>query len=194
MGAARSAYITVDRLGAPRAAGGICATVRDLALVGQLIGNGGTRGGNQVLPRAWFDDIAAGGDPQAWSAGDFAAYLPGARYRSKWYIDDRDGRLLFGLGIHGQYLFVDAERQLVVAKVSSEELPLDRYPGCGGARVALHGADLLQQHLRVEVVAEDVHVAKERGELCRRDLPELNRLRRSDADRSPAAHGDACVP
>src|SRR5271166_1877565 len=125
MGAARSAYITVDRLGAPRAAGGICATVRDLALVGQLIANAGTRGGNQILPRVWLDDMAAGGDPQAWSAGDFAAYIPGARYRSKWYIDDSDGPLLFGLGIHGQYLFVDAARQLVVAKVSSQELPLD---------------------------------------------------------------------
>ena len=49
----------------------------------------------------------------------------GARYRSKWYIDDSHGPLLFGLGIHGQYLFVDAERQLLVAKVSSRELPLD---------------------------------------------------------------------
>jgi CubicO group peptidase (beta-lactamase class C family) len=125
MGAARSAYITVDRLGAPRAAGGICATVRDLALVGQLVANAGTRCGNQVLPRVWLDDMTAGGDPQAWSAGDFAAYIPGARYRSKWYIDDSDGPLLFGLGIHGQYLFVDAARQLVVAKVSSQELPLD---------------------------------------------------------------------
>jgi hypothetical protein len=35
----------------------------------------GTRGGNQVLPRVWLDDMAAGGDPQAWSAGDFAAYI-----------------------------------------------------------------------------------------------------------------------
>jgi CubicO group peptidase (beta-lactamase class C family) len=42
MGPARSAYITVDR---PRSAGGICAILRDLALVGQLIANGGTRGG-----------------------------------------------------------------------------------------------------------------------------------------------------
>ena len=39
--------------------------------------------------------------------------------------DDSDGPLLFGLGIHGQYPFVDAERQLVIAKVSSQELPLD---------------------------------------------------------------------
>jgi hypothetical protein len=80
MGAARNAYITVDRLGAPRSAGGICAALRDLPLVGQLIADGGAHGGKQVLPSAWFDDIAARGDPPAWSAGDFAAYLPGARY------------------------------------------------------------------------------------------------------------------
>jgi CubicO group peptidase (beta-lactamase class C family) len=125
MGAARSAYIKVHRLGAPRSAGGICATLRDLALVGQLIANGGTRGGKQVLPRAWLDDITASGDRQAWSAGDFAAHLPGARYRSKWYVDDSDGPLLFGLGIRGQYLFVDAERQLVIAKVSAQDPPRD---------------------------------------------------------------------
>src|SRR5271169_5264722 len=34
----------------------------------------------------------------------------GSRYRSKWDIDDSDGPLLFGLGIHRQYLFVDAEK------------------------------------------------------------------------------------
>jgi CubicO group peptidase (beta-lactamase class C family) len=78
-------------------------TVRDLALVGQLIANAGTRGGKPVLPRVWLDDMASGGDPQAWSKGDFAVYLPGAQYRSKWYINDNDGPLLFGLGIHGQY-------------------------------------------------------------------------------------------
>jgi hypothetical protein len=39
----------------------------------------------------------------------------GARDRSKWHIDDSDGALLFGLSVHRQYLFVNAEK-LVVAK------------------------------------------------------------------------------
>jgi CubicO group peptidase (beta-lactamase class C family) len=125
MGGAHSAYITVDRLGAPRAAGGICATARDLALLGQVIATDGRHGGRQIVPPAWLDDIARNGDPQAWATGDFAAYLPGGRYRSKWYVDDRSGPLLFGLGIHGQYLFIDAARRLVVAKLSSQALPLD---------------------------------------------------------------------
>jgi hypothetical protein len=38
--------------------------------------------------------------------------------RSKWYIDDSDGPLLFGLDIHGQYLLVDAERASVSRSAS----------------------------------------------------------------------------
>ena len=37
IGAERSAYVTVDRLGAPRCAGGMCTTLRDLARVGQWL-------------------------------------------------------------------------------------------------------------------------------------------------------------
>ncbi|MGE3371455.1 MAG: serine hydrolase [Rhizobiaceae bacterium] len=47
MGAERSAYITVDRLGAPRCAGGFCATTRDLARLGLLISEGGKYGGSR---------------------------------------------------------------------------------------------------------------------------------------------------
>src|SRR5579872_304462 len=50
MGAARSAYITVDRLGAPRCAGGFCATTRDLARIGLLLAEGGAYAGKQIVP------------------------------------------------------------------------------------------------------------------------------------------------
>jgi CubicO group peptidase (beta-lactamase class C family) len=128
MGAARSAYITVDRLGAPRAAGGLCATVRDLARIGQLVVDGGSRGGAEILPAPWLDDLARGGDAAAWAAGNAVDYFPGRplRYRSQWYADDAEAPLIFGLGIHGQHLFVDRARGIVIAKVSSQALPMDR--------------------------------------------------------------------
>jgi hypothetical protein len=34
-------------------------------------------------------------------------------------------RLVFGLGIHGQNLFVDRQNELIIAKLSSQALPLD---------------------------------------------------------------------
>ena len=130
MGAGRSAYITVDRLGAPRVAGGMCATARDLALVGRMVASDGAIEGRQIVPAAWIADITSAGDPDAWNAGDFAALFPGVpmHYRSKWYIErpgPSGGAMLFGVGVHGQNLFVDAARDLVIAKFSSQALPLD---------------------------------------------------------------------
>jgi CubicO group peptidase (beta-lactamase class C family) len=127
LGAASSAYITVDRLGAPRCAGGVCMTVRDLARVGQLMVLGGARDSTPIVPERWIDDITLNGDRDAWAAGNGVAFFPDLplRYRSKWYVQDGDAPLLFGLGIHGQHLFVDRTHEIVVAKVSSQALPID---------------------------------------------------------------------
>jgi CubicO group peptidase (beta-lactamase class C family) len=131
-GAECSAYITVDRLGAPRCAGGMCATLRDLARVGLW-----------VLEQGRTERFEREGDPEAWAAGDMAPYYPGLpmRYRSKWYVLDADmgekakgakaAPLAFGMGIHGQNLFVDRVNEIVIAKVSSQAMPMD------AARIAL---------------------------------------------------------
>jgi CubicO group peptidase (beta-lactamase class C family) len=132
LGAERSAYITVDRFGAPRCAGGFCATAHDLARVGQLILDGGRRGSAEIVPPAWIEDLFETGDRAAWDEGDFIPYygdLP-MHYRSKWYVrhgqsSSDGGPLLFGMGIHGQNLFVDRKRSIVIAKLSSQPLPLD---------------------------------------------------------------------
>lgn len=127
MGAAEPAYITIDRLGAPRCAGGMCATTRDLARVGQLLVEDGAWAGTQVAPAAWIDDIARNGDPKAWNAGSFAPYYPGAdmHYRDKWYVERGPHPVLFGMGIHGQNLVVDRNNQIVIAKFSSQPPPID---------------------------------------------------------------------
>jgi CubicO group peptidase (beta-lactamase class C family) len=127
MGAAVNAYITVDRLGAPRTAGGMCATTRDLARVGQLLVEGGVHRGRQVVPRSWIDMIVNDGDREAWSAGNLAAYYPGMpiHYRAKWYVERGESPLLFCLGIHGQNLFVDPKNEIVIAKFSSQPQALD---------------------------------------------------------------------
>jgi CubicO group peptidase (beta-lactamase class C family) len=127
MGAEHAAYITVDRLGAPRCAGGMCVTARDLARVGQLVVEGGRHQGREVVPKTWIDDIFTAGDPEAWKRGPFVPYFPGLpiHYRSKCYVVRGPQPLLFGFGIHGQHLFVDPTAEIVIAKVSSQAAPLD---------------------------------------------------------------------
>lgn len=125
MGAEHPGYITVDRIGGVRAAGGMCLTARDLALVGQMLNEGGSRDGVQIIPESWIVDIETQGDNEAWRKGDFADHLPlNMHYRSKWYVHPGDKPLIHGLGIHGQYIFVDRARELSVSWFSSGHDPL----------------------------------------------------------------------
>lgn len=123
MGAGAPAYITVDPIGAPRAAGGLCMTARDLARIGALMADGG--GG--VIPESWIDDIERAGDADAWKVGDFSDHFPGVpmHYRSKWYVARGEKPMIHALGIHGQYLFIDRARGLSVAWFSSQHAPLN---------------------------------------------------------------------
>ena len=115
-GAERSAYVTVDRLGAPRCAGGMCVTLRDLARVGLWL-----------MAQPLMDALEHAGDPKAWERGDLAKYFPGLplRYCSQWYAMEGAAPLVFGYGIHGQHLFIDRKNEIVVVKVSSQALPID---------------------------------------------------------------------
>ncbi len=123
MGAERSAYITVDRLGAPRCAGGLCATTRDLARLGLVFAEGG--GG--IVPEGWLDDIVTGGDRQAWAEGAGAENYSGLpmRYRSFWYVLERAAPMAFAIGVFGQSLYVDRANGVVMAKFSCQALPVD---------------------------------------------------------------------
>ncbi|MBS0426738.1 MAG: serine hydrolase [Proteobacteria bacterium] len=127
LGAAHDAALTLDWDGAPRATGGLCGTLHDFARVGQLVLDGGRHGDTQVVPAAWIDDIAQQGDSAAWAAGEFAQAF-GRRamhYRSGWYVLEGDTPLLFAMGIHGQHIFVDRARSLVIAKLSAYPQALD---------------------------------------------------------------------
>lgn len=128
MGARDAACITVDRLGAPRSAGGICATARDLALFGATMRDGGKApNGMQVIPSDWVTDIRNNGDRQAWLNGDpgFSGLLPEGRYRSKWYQVGNAHGAFCAIGIHGQWVYVDPAADVVIVKLSAQPEPLD---------------------------------------------------------------------
>lgn len=123
MGAGHPAYVTLDRLGAPRAAGGVCCTTRDLARVGQIL----VENGREIVPASWIEDIATAGDAAAWDASDAAPDYPGMamHYRSQWYAVRDRGPLLMGSGIHGQSLLVDRGAELVLARHASAAAAVD---------------------------------------------------------------------
>lgn len=122
MGAWRPAHITVDSIGTPRTAGGICCTLHDLALFGQLLLDGGRRDGRQVVPANWVTDTRTGGDPALWAKTVAPEDYPGwsMRYRNKVYVMGDGDAPYFGAGIFGQYVFVDPARGVVVAQFAAQ--------------------------------------------------------------------------
>jgi CubicO group peptidase (beta-lactamase class C family) len=129
LGASGETFITVDDKGAPRCTGGFCATLRDVARLGQLVLMNGRRDSHQIIPERWIDDIRTNGDAGAWRDGQwgdsFAPISRNMRYRSGWYVIDDAPQILFAMGVHGQNLFVDATNGMVIAKLSSQAQPIE---------------------------------------------------------------------
>lgn len=126
MGAETDGYVTVDADGFPVTDGGICVSLRDLARFGRLVLDRGVVGGRQVVPADWLADTLAGGEDSAdaFAQDEHSAELPGAHYRNQWWVPAGQ-RVFLGMGIHGQFLFVDRESRTVIALLSTWPTSLD---------------------------------------------------------------------
>ena len=82
-------------------------------------------GGKGILPGWWVKDILSGGDSEPWKKGDFYNMFPKGRYRSKWYQTGSASGAFCGIGIHGQWLWIDPQREVVIAKVSAQKEPVN---------------------------------------------------------------------
>ena len=125
MGAQSDGYITVDPGGLGRAAGGICITLHDFGRIGQLFLDQGEMNGVQVLPTGWIEDTRHNGNQLAWNRGNYKHKLPNGNYRNQWYqIGDPD-QCMSARGIHGQLLYINPTRSVVIAKLASQPAPLN---------------------------------------------------------------------
>jgi CubicO group peptidase (beta-lactamase class C family) len=140
-GAERGASVTLDREGTPRAAGGMSALPRDLARFGLLVAERRI----DVVDGELLDDLMNAGHRDQWARGDFASMWPDGAYRSAWYTPHLDPDVVLAVGIHGQMLYVDVARQVVVVVLSSwsepddEQLHLDNERLCRALAHTLGG-------------------------------------------------------
>lgn len=125
MGAESDAYITVDRCRTPRAAGGICVRLPDLARLGQVMCDEGQVGGKQIIPLDWIEDTMTKGDSEAWRQGSFSQLIPQGRYRNQWYQIGNPNGAICAIGIHGQWVYIDPSNNVVIVKLSSQPDPVD---------------------------------------------------------------------
>jgi CubicO group peptidase (beta-lactamase class C family) len=127
IGAEQDMDAAVDPAGAVFHDGGLAATLRDLGRFGQMLLDGGAVGGEQVVPAGWIADSLAGGadSREKFAASGNATWLPGGAYRNQFWLPGNGREVLLCLGIHGQMIWIEPARRLVVVKLSSWPLPQD---------------------------------------------------------------------
>ena len=122
MGAESDAYYFLTR-GHPRTAlggGSLNATVRDTARVGAIMAAGGRVDDVQLVPEAWVARSRGSQLPQLQpgalvDGGGYAHY----GYSNQWWTLGGERRAFTGLGVHGQYLWVDPDSETVIVKTSA---------------------------------------------------------------------------
>lgn len=152
MGAEYDASLAVDPAGCSVTDGGFSVTLRDLGRFGWMHLCNGAIDGHQVVPRAWIDRLRR---PDAELAAAFGGALelegvsgPDTMYHDKWWVLDPARGIRVAIGIHGQILLVHEPSRTVVAKLSTQPLPVDRavfrYQMAGSLRIceALAGGSL----------------------------------------------------
>ena len=116
VGAEHDWLYMVDASGAETTAS---ATLRDFIRSGELMGNRGRVDDVAVLPAEVIASIFGGGDQETFARGGYDE-LPGWSYRSQWWFRHIDGRVCpAARGAHGQLLYIDPVRELVVARFGS---------------------------------------------------------------------------
>ena len=61
----------------------------------------------------------------AWQSGDYAAMFPDGQYRNQTYVLDAGCTQMAMLGIHGQFAFIDLDRDLLAVGYGSYPTQVD---------------------------------------------------------------------
>jgi CubicO group peptidase (beta-lactamase class C family) len=121
IGCEEDAYLTVDSIGVGFGGGGLCASLRDMARFGELLGCEGAWGNTQVIPSAVIADIARGADPAKFAKAGYNL-LSGYSYRNMWWVSHNELGAFEARGIHGQRIYVAPKAQMVVARFASHPI------------------------------------------------------------------------
>lgn len=131
MGAHYDGYFITDPAGKTSAGGGFNLNLRDLAMFGEMLRNGGKFNGTQVIAQAAVEDITKGGCSneykQAFAAGKEYPALKDWSYHNMWWITNNSHGAYMARGVHGQALYIDPAAQMVIARFASNYLASNKY-------------------------------------------------------------------
>lgn len=116
LGFERDPYFLTDSFGEPFILGGLNMTTRDYARIGLMVLNGGMVSDIRVVSQEWLDISMAKSAPSP--SPEKAATPEGwMGYGMQWWIPgDAIGGEVYGIGIYGQYLYLNPKHNVVIAQ------------------------------------------------------------------------------
>ena len=118
MGAHRDGYYQVDASGIPFAGGGFNASLRDYAMFGEMVRNGGLFNGKRIMQETVYYDIVMNGDNSKFDEKSYPN-LKGWGYRNMWWVTNNKDKAFMARGVHGQAIYIDPAAQMVIVRLAS---------------------------------------------------------------------------
>lgn len=122
MGAEHDLVSTIDDAGTPAFEGGFNCCLRDFARFAWLICSGGSLGGRQLVPHKWINECRFPGAElvEVFARGEYGEILEGHAYHNQWWVRDPGRGVIMAIGVNGQMLYIDPDREFIAAKFSSQ--------------------------------------------------------------------------
>ena len=118
IGMESDAYYITDKTGVDMALGGLNATLRDYAKFGYLYLNNGSWFGEQIVPEDWVKASHTPDAPHLMpNAGELSSNDWGYGYQ--WWVPGDPITDYTAHGVYNQFIYVDPESAIVIAKTSS---------------------------------------------------------------------------
>lgn len=118
LGMESDAYWMLDSENMEMAFGGLNATARDYAKLGELYRLGGRWNGVQVVPRAWVEASVAPDAPHLTPEAKAETDFP-VGYGYQWWIPAGDEGEYSAIGVYNQFIYVNPSRDVVIVKLSA---------------------------------------------------------------------------
>ncbi|MAJ13344.1 MAG: hypothetical protein CMN44_00015 [SAR116 cluster bacterium] len=117
--------ITLDKWGASRSAGGISISPYDLLSLSELVRCLGNYKQGNIIPESWINDFTNLRNNSCYLSQDNLERFPNGNYRSKWYQTGFDDKEFCGIGIHGQNIWINPNKELTIVRMSSASDPIN---------------------------------------------------------------------
>lgn len=119
LGAESQAYWLLDSEGMEMAFGGMNATARDYAKIGELYRLGGQLNGQQIVPADWVAASVTPDAPHLMPGKDNPASDFELGYGYQWWVPEGDEGEYSAIGVYNQFVFVNPTRSTVIVKLSA---------------------------------------------------------------------------